>query len=466
MDFNDWYNDIVEEADLCDKRYPIKGMNVWKPYGWKVMKLIDTAIHHEMERTGHDELAFPVLIPKTEFAKEAEHIKGFDTEVYWVTHGGTNELDVPMLLRPTSETAMYPMFSLWIRSHTDLPLKTYQIGTTFRYETKMTRAFIRVRQIHFFESHTAHVDYDDAQRQIEEDLEIKERFFRKLCLPCVLAKRPDWDKFAGAYFTIGIDALMPSGRTMQLGSIHHYKDNFAIPYDITYENEAGEHPYVHQTTYGMSERVLGAVIGAHGDDRGIILPPSIAPYQIVIVPIIKREGPDVEGYCADLHDSLVEAGLRVMYDGRDLRPGNKYYHWEQRGVPLRLEIGPREMEEGTVDLAIRDLPKGEGKKKLQVEGLVNALKDELDAFALRISDKAEKVLEDGIHEFDSTRDAEPEGIVKLGWCMNEACGHGMEEFLDMTMLGIWLDPDGTPREDKQCSECGSPGQAVLFAKTY
>ncbi len=466
MDFNDWYNDIVEEADLCDKRYPIKGMNVWKPYGWKVMKHIDSLIHREMERTDHDELAFPVLIPKTEFAKEAEHIKGFDAEVYWVTHGGTNELDVPMLLRPTSETAMYPMFSLWVRSHTDLPLKTYQIGTTFRYETKMTRAFIRVRQIHFFESHTAHVDYDDAQRQIEEDLEIKERFFNDLSLPCLLAKRPDWDKFAGAFFTIGIDALMPSGRTMQLGSIHHYKDNFAIPYDITYENEDGEHPYVHQTTYGMSERVLGAVVGVHSDDRGIKLPPSIAPYQVVIVPIIKRDGPDVEGYCEKLRDELIDAGLRVKYDGRDLRPGNKYYHWELRGVPLRLEIGPREMEEATVDLAIRDLPKGEGKKKLQVEGLADAIRGELDAYAARLKERAEEALAAGIHEFDRARDAEPEGIVKLGWCTNEACGTAMEEFLDMTMLGVWLDPDGTPREEKQCSECGAAGNAVLFAKTY
>jgi len=466
MDFNDWYNDIVEEADLCDKRYPIKGMNVWKPYGWTLMRLIDGLIRDEMARTGHEEASFPLLIPKTEFMKEAEHIKGFDSEVYWVTHGGTNELDVPMLLRPTSETAMYPMYSLWVRSHTDLPLKIFQIVNTFRYETKMTRAFIRVREIHFFEAHTCHRDFEDAERQIAEDLDVASNFFDSLCLPYMISKRPEWDKFPGAHYSVGFDALMPSGRTLQIGTVHQYRDNFAIPYDITYENEDGDHPHVNQTTYGMSERVLGAVIGAHGDDRGITLPPSVAPYQIVIVPIIKREGPDVEGFCQQLRDTLTEAGLRVKYDGRDLRPGNKYYHWELRGVPLRLEIGPREMEAGTVDLAVRDLPKGEGKRKLPVDGLADALRSELDDFAVRISERAQKVLEDGIHEFDSVRDAKAEGIVRLGWCGEESCGTGMEEFLDMTMLGIWLGPDGTPREDKRCSECGSDGHAVHFAKTY
>jgi prolyl-tRNA synthetase len=179
-EFNDWYNEIVEKLELTDKRYPIKGMNVWRPYGWKLMRNIDSLIRHEFDSMRHDEVLFPLLIPKDQFAKEAEHIKGFDSEVYWVTHAGLNELDVPLLLRPTSETAMYPMFSLWVRAHTDLPLKIYQLVNTFRYETKQTRAFIRVREIHFFESHTCHVDFKDAERQVDEDTEILRRFAGKL----------------------------------------------------------------------------------------------------------------------------------------------------------------------------------------------------------------------------------------------------------------------------------------------
>jgi len=251
QDFSEWYNEIVEDAKLIDKRYAIKGMNVWLPYGWKLMKNIDKYLINIFEKYNHDEVNFPVLIPEDVFAKETEHIKGFSNEVFWVTHGGENSLDVKLLLRPTSETAMYPMFSLWVRSHTDLPLKIFQIVNVFRYETKQTRAFIRMREIHFFESHTCHVDFEDAERQIAEDLGIMKRLAKKLCLPYVLCKRPDWDKFAGAFYTIGIDSLMPTGRTLQMGSIHQYKENFSRPYNIKYEDENGQHQYAHQTTYGM-----------------------------------------------------------------------------------------------------------------------------------------------------------------------------------------------------------------------
>ncbi|MGB2825727.1 MAG: aminoacyl--tRNA ligase-related protein, partial [Thermoplasmata archaeon] len=283
-DFSEWYNEMVERANLTDKRYPIKGMNVWTPYGWKIMRAIDTHIREEFDATNHDEVCFPLLIPEDQFAKEKEHIKGFDAEVFWVTHAGLNPLDVKLLLRPTSETAMYPMFSLWVRSHADLPLKTYQIVNTFRYETKQTRAFIRVREIHFFESHTCHADFDDAERQIREDYEIVERLARKWCIPHKLLKRTDWDKFPGADYTVGIDTVLPNGRTLQLGSIHQYKENFSRPYDIKYEDDKGEHMYVHQTTFGMSERLVGAIVAIHGDDKGIVLPPDVATIQIVVVP--------------------------------------------------------------------------------------------------------------------------------------------------------------------------------------
>ncbi|RLF48550.1 MAG: proline--tRNA ligase, partial [Thermoplasmata archaeon] len=353
-EFSEWYTEVVERADLCDKRYPIKGMNVWRPYGWKIMRNIDNIIRKEMERTGHEEVYFPMLIPVEQFKREADHIKGFFGQVYMVTRAGDEELDIPMILRPTSETAIYPLFSLWVRSHADLPLKVFQIVNTFRYETKHTRAFIRVREIHFFESHTCHRDFEDAERQVREDLDIMAKLMRDLCLPYIVCKRPDWDKFPGAYYSLGVDVFMPSGRTLQVGSIHNYRTNFSEPYNIKYEDEHGEHHYVHQTTYGMSERLVGAVVGIHGDDRGIVLPPKIAPYHGVIVPILSKELKDpIIDVCARVRDSLQNAGYSIILDDRDLRPGNKYYYWEMRGVPIRLEVGPRDYADDTITLSLR-----------------------------------------------------------------------------------------------------------------
>ncbi|MEE8199136.1 MAG: aminoacyl--tRNA ligase-related protein, partial [Thermoplasmata archaeon] len=288
--FAEWYIEAIDNAQIVDRRYPIKGMNVWMPYGLRAMRLVNGFMHDEMARTGHEEVQFPVLVPEDQFQKEADHIKGFGANVYWVTHGGLNELDVRLLLRPTSEAAMYSLYSLWIRAHTDLPLKLYQIVPVFRYETKQTRTFIRVRELSFFfESHTAHVSFEDAEAQIREDLEIWARIGRKYALPALFNRRPDWDKFAGAHYSVGIDSYVSApGRAMQVASIHQYRDNFARVYEVTFEDERGERQYAHQTTYGISERILGAVVAIHGDDRGVVFPPEIAPIQVVIVPILAK----------------------------------------------------------------------------------------------------------------------------------------------------------------------------------
>ena len=332
-----------------------------------MMRLIDGLTHREMERTGHEEVRFPLLIPDHLLEKENRLVAllkrareegvdpselrieddgpGFAKEVYWVRQAGENDLEVPMFLRPTSETAMYTMFPLWIRSHADLPLKTYQIVNTFRYETKQTRSFIRVREIHFFEAHTAHIDEDDATRQIEEDLAIAEAILNDLCIPAIMTKRPVWDTFPGAWYTIAIDAIMPNGRGLQVASVHHYRDQWAKAFDITYEALDGRQAHVHQTTYGMSERLLGAVVGVHGDDDGLILPPAIAPIQVVVIPILRKGTEDSVMQFIDTHvRSLRDAGLRVKVDDREIRPGQKYYQWELKGIPLRLEVGPRDVE--------------------------------------------------------------------------------------------------------------------------
>ncbi|MGA1873028.1 MAG: proline--tRNA ligase [Thermoplasmatota archaeon] len=473
-DFSEWYNDVVEVAGLSEKRYPIKGMNVWTPYGWKIMQFIDAAIRRECDATGHEEVNFPLLIPKTEFQKEADHIKGFDAEVYWVTHGGLNELDVPLLLRPTSETAMYPIFSLWVRSHNDLPLKTYQIVNTFRYETKMTRSFIRVREIHFFEAHTCHDSFEDAERQIHEDCMIMDRLGKDLCLPYLLVKRPDWDKFAGAVYTIGVDTLMPSMKTLQLGSIHQYKENFSRPYDIKYEGQDAKFHYCHQTTYGMSERLVGAIVGIHGDNKGVIIPPRIAPFQFVIIPILAKGKTELVLKEAEkLRKEMTDMGYRVKLDERDQRPGSKHYDWEIKGVPVRIEIGPRDIENGTLVFARRDLSTKSFIKrsnlKEEAEKVLGEIQEELLRRAREIVGKGVRdadSLDDGIKLLDSDWD----GIIKTHWCGEMDCAEEMEKGLDKTFLGFPLrDAESGEIEKDQgnCMFCGRPTDTVvMLSRSY
>ncbi len=462
-DFNEWYNEIVELADLCDKRYPIKGMNVWRPYGWKLMSHVDKLTRDEMIKTDHQEVYFPLLIPESSFKKEEEHIEGFGSEVYWVTHAGLNKLEERWLLRPTSETAMYPMFSLWIRSHTDLPLKTYQIVNTFRYETKQTRAFIRVREIHFFEAHTCHVDFKDAEKQIKEDKDIAGRLFQKLCLPFILSKRPDWDKFAGAFYTISIDVLMPSGRTLQLGSIHQYRDNFAKPYEISYEAEDGKHKNCHQTTYGMSERILGALIGVHGDNKGLVMPPEVAPTQVVIIPIIfKGKEKTVLDSCDTLYEKLKNNGIRVHVDKRDITPGNKYYDWELKGVPLRIEIGPRDVEKKEIVLVRRDISE---KKSVSLKSCVKIIKEEFRSISEDLYKNAEKFLKENMHRVKTVEEAKGlKGIIELPWCGKEDCAMEIENILEGNTLG---EPIEHVECKNVCPVCGKPSKTWMrYAKTY
>ena len=454
---------MVERAALSDKRYPIKGMNVWTPYGWKIMRFVDTYIRRELDATGHDEVCFPLLIPETEFKKEKDHIKGFDSEVYWVTHAGLNELDVRLVVRPTSETAMYPMFALWVRSHQDLPLKTYQIVNTFRYETKQTRPFIRVREIHFFESHTCHDSEEDAQRQIEEDLEILRRIMKELCLPYFLLRRTEWDKFPGAHYTVGIDTVMPNYRTLQLGSVHHYRTNFSVPYDITYEDENGEHKHVHQTTYGMSERLLGALISVHGDDDGLVLPPAVAPFQVVIVPILsKKNAEEVTAAAERLRDELTAGGIRVKLDDRDDRPGSKFYDWEIKGVPLRLELGGRDIENNVVTFARRDTSE---KGTIGLESLVPGVRLILDTIMHDMEAKAWEFQNSSVRHIESAdeipkEDTAEQRVYSFGWCGCDECGHAFEDAHDIKILGTPYIPE---EFEGKCIICGKSTKTKAYA---
>ncbi len=453
-EFIDWYLAVVEAAGLSDKRYPVKGMNVWTPYGFRARRNLDRVMIREIEATGAEAVEFPTLIPETEFAKEKEHIKGFDAQVYWVTRGGSSPLDVNLVLRPTSETAMYPIFALWVRSHQDLPLNVYQIVNTFRYETKTTRPFVRVREIHFFEEHTCQVDEAAATGRVASNLAAFGRMATAFGLPFVAVRRPEWDKFAGAYYSIALDIPLGGARTLQIGSVHHYRENFARPYGIRYEASDGTTRFVHQTTFGLSERLLGAILAVHGDDRGAVFPTAIAPFEVVVVPIpAARAGDRPQQVAAETARGLTAAGRRVHLDDGPERPGAKYYRWEVRGVPLRLEIGAREAEAGEA-AAVDRLGQ---RAVLPLTTLEAAVDRTLEAFDRALAERAAASFRAAFSLASDLADLAASTTVRqVGWCGAEACGHRIETAIDGALLGV---PEGTPPVDggspAACIACGT-----------
>ncbi len=453
--FIDWYLAVVEEAGLTDKRYGVKGMNIWTPYGFLARRHLDAVLVREIEATGSQPVEFPTLIPETEFAKEKEHIKGFDEQVFWVTKGGSSTLDVPLVLRPTSETAIYPVFALWVRSHRDLPLNLYQIVNVFRYETKTTRPFLRVREIHFFEEHTCQVDEAHATERLRSNLGAFRQMAAALALPYVAVRRPDWDKFPGAHSSVAFDIPVGGGRTLQIGSIHHYRDNFAGPYGIRYEAADGSQKLVHQTTFGLSERLLGAVVAVHGDAKGAVFPTSIAPYEVVIVPIPSAEAGDAPLVAArELAERLRRAGRRVRLDDGDERPGAKYYRWELRGAPLRLEVGRREAE-GRVATAVDRLGH---RDRIPFDALENDVARRLAEFDRSLAARARVAFEEAFVLV--ARLSELAGSTRVGvlsWCGSEECGHKVEAAVEGALLG-------TPEEGLPIS-VGEPGPCVGCGST-
>jgi prolyl-tRNA synthetase len=342
---------------------------------------------------------------------------------------------------------------------------------TFRYETKQTRSFIRVREIHFFEAHTAHADEEDASRQIAEDLDIVDRLMNDLCLPIIKAKRPVWDTFPGAWYTIGIDAVMPNGRTLQVASCHHYRDQWAKAFDVTYENLEAKQTHCHQTTYGMSERLLGAVVGMHGDENGLIMPPKIAPFQVVICPMIRKNlEVDTIAVAHDVAGQLKARGLRVKVDDRDLHPGQKYYDWEIKGVPLRLDIGPRDIAQGTAFAARRT----GGKEPLAMDNIVDECYRVLGEISDELRSRASQHMDDVVQPLPSfietdgqwSMDGEVKDghIYELAFNGSDAHAEVIERTTGLSFLGDATDPYDSERP---CHMTGEPTtRRVLLAKSY
>jgi prolyl-tRNA synthetase len=419
-------------------------------------------LEKRLEDVGHEPCLFPVLISEEVLGKETDHIAGFEEQVFWVTHAGKTPLERRLALRPTSETPMYESFSLWIRSHTDLPLKVHQSAAVYRYETKHTRPLIRGREFLWNEGHAAHATSQGAAENVEEIKRIySELITDLLCIPAIIDKRPEWDKFPGATETYAFDTLMPDGKTLQIGTAHNLGQNFSKVFNIQFETADGKKEYAYQSSYGPSfGRLLAALIGIHGDSKGLVLPPKVAPIQVVIVPIIfkKTEGEvaQIIEYAQKVKENLSSMGLRVEIDASDKRPGDKYYYWEMKGVPLRMEIGPRDLAAGKVVYARRDT--GE-KKELLFDELsqVNSIFEDIAGSLRRKAEEKFKAGHLTAKTYDVFVSVLGKGIVSTGWCGEKGCADRIEE--NASILSV-MDEPGI------CVVCGKPGKAIRAAKTY
>jgi prolyl-tRNA synthetase len=456
-DFGEWFRSVLIKAGIMDYRYPIKGSGVWMPYGFKIRKNILQILRDLLDNTGHNETLFPLLIPETSLSQESVHVKNFEGECFWVTHGGFEPLKVRYALRPTSETVIAPMLKLWIRSHADLPLKLYQIVNVFRHETKATRPIIRMREVATFkEAHTCHATFEEAEKQVQEAVGLYKRFFNMVGVPYIVSRRPEWDKFAGAIYTIAFDMLCPDGRTLQIGTVHNLGQNFAKAFDITYETIEGSQKHIWTTSYGISGRGIAAVLIAHGDDNGIVLPPRIAPIQVVIIPVpYKGKEEQVNEACRIVATKLRNAGYRVELDlRRDLTPGNKFYYWELRGVSIRIEIGPRDLANGVVTIVRRDTLM---KQTCKMNNIISAMQKIAEEMTSDLKANAEAWMNEHIYQGSSLFEAKHllakrRGIVEIPWCGKNECGHNLEEKVEARLLGS--PEDITEKIEDKCLVCG------------
>lgn len=376
-DFNKWYQDVVQEADLADYA-PVKGCMVIKPYGYAIWESIQRELDDRIKETGARNAYFPLFIPESFLKREAEHVEGFAPELAVVTVGGGKELEEPLVVRPTSETIINDSFSKWIRSYRDLPLMINQWANVVRWEMR-TRLFLRTTEFLWQEGHTCHATQEEAQEETLRMLDVyRDVAHRWLAVPVIDGEKSATERFAGADLTFCIEGLMTDGKALQMGTSHNLGQNFARVFDTQYLDNAGQLQHVWQTSWGVSTRLIGAVVMAHGDDRGLRLPPTLAPIQVVIVPIWKKddERTRVLAASSQVAETLKAAGIRVHVDDREqFAPGYKYYDWELRGVPLRLEIGPRDVEGQCTMAARRDVA---GKTKLPLEGLAASVPEMLD----------------------------------------------------------------------------------------
>jgi prolyl-tRNA synthetase len=471
-DFSAWYNDVVFRAELVD-RGPVRGSMVIRPYGYRIWELLQSDLDGRIKATGHQNAYFPLLIPQSYMEREAEHVEGFAPELFTVTHAGGKELEEPLVIRPTSETIIGEMMAKWISSHRDLPLLLNQWANVLRWEMR-PRMFLRTSEFLWQEGHTAHATAADAIAETMLALGFYQGVaVETAAMATVAGEKTPRERFAGADRTFTIEGMMRDGRALQSGTSHFMGTNFAAAFGITYTSESGTAELCHTTSWGMSTRMIGGLIMTHGDDKGLILPPALAPYQAVIVPIGRGELTETASSAAvDLAGALQRAGIRAHVDDRpQLSPGFKFNDWEMRGVPIRLELGPRDLAAGTALMSRRlnYRQPDAAKQAIPLSGAPDLLRAELAEFQTMLARRAADFRDD----HTATVNSWPEFVaaVAVGWalalhCGDEACEDEIKAETTATPRCIPL--DGEP-ELGPCVRCGKPsayGKRVIFARAY
>jgi prolyl-tRNA synthetase len=468
--FSDWYTNIVQKAELGDLRYNVKGFIVFQPWSVLSMEKIYKYLEKALQKKGHNPYWFPTLIPEKNFKLESSHVEGFTPEVFWVTEGGKDKFEEKLALRPTSETAFYQMFSLWIRSHNDLPFKTYQRANIFRYETKATRPFLRSREFHWIETHCAHATEEDAMKQVKEDMETTKEVLHDIFgLPFIFFERPAWDKFPGAHRTFAADVLNPNGKLVQQPSTHLLKQDFAKAFDVKYKDKDGEDKYVWITCYGPAiSRIFASVIIVHGDDKGLRFPWKIAPKQVVIVPI--RNDKAVLKEAEKIKEELEEKDISVLVDSSEKMPGEKFYFWEMKGVPLRIELGTREIKEKKLTMFRRDNAKKEKISRKDLLKYIEKTSKDIDNNLMKQADSLFKgAIQDARTKKDIQSAIEAGKIARCEFCSVDKAGAKCAEFVEKeiqaSVRGTKLDEKEKPKG--KCVACGKKASSIVYiARQY
>ncbi|CAM4258930.1 proline--tRNA ligase [Paenibacillus typhae] len=466
-DFSRWYIDVIKKADLMDYS-PVRGCIVFKPEGYEIWEHIQEEMNRRLKATGHRNAYFPVFIPESFFQKEKDHIEGFNPELPWVTEAGGDVLEERLAVRPTSETMFGHMYSKWIQSYRDLPVLINQWANVVRWE-KRTLPFIRTTEFLWQEGHTAHENESEAREETMRMLENYRDFVESfLAIPVVTGQKTPSERFAGAVDTYSIEAMMKDGRAVQAATSHYLGTKFAEAFEIQYLSRENSLEYVHTTSWGSTTRLIGSLIMVHGDDRGLALPPKVAPTQVIMIPIgppKTREA--VIGRTDELFKQLKDAGVRVRVDDRaDLTPGWKFNEYEMRGVPVRLELGPRDMENGVCVLVSRIT--GE-KKVIQQDNLVEEVQAMLEQVHNEMFERALKFREDHFYSVDSLEEMkasmeEKRGFALAGWCGTEECEDKVKEETGAGSRNIPFNP---AEQKTTCICCGKPAKhTVVFAKAY
>lgn len=468
--FSEWYTQIIEKAEIVDIRTGMKGFIVVRPWGTLLMEKMYDFYETELQNKNHKPTIMPSVIPESNLKKESSHIKGFTPEVFWIK---TEKGEEKLALRPTSETLYTPMFKLWIRSWRDLPMKLYQRGSVFRLDTKATRPLIRGREFQWIEAHSAFATKEEAETQVQEDIQTTEKVMHQIfCVPFLPIRRPSWDKFAGAEYTIGSDVIMPDGKLIQQPSTHLMGQKFSKAFDATFKDKNGKSKYLWTTAYGPAiSRILVSVISSHGDDHGLILPFSISPTQIVIVPIYNKKNKEkIMKYSEEIKNKLTD--FRIEIDSREnYSPGWKFNEWELKGVPFRIEVGEREIKSKKLTFFTRDIGKKQILSLREISNLEKYGKD----FDNRLRKKAEKFLKNSIVNCKTKEELKKTiasgKIARINFCSVDKpgvqCAGKIEKEIKSDVRGTLANKNEKPFGNKKCLICGKPGKEIVYVgKSY